>query len=38
MTEERWNEFYITMSNNGIYKKDLNWKDSYSLQFISEGE
>ena len=38
MTEERWNEFYITMSNNGIYKKDLNWKDSYSLQFISEGK
>ena len=38
MTEEKWNEFYIIMSNNGVYKKDLNWKDSFTLKFIDESK
>ncbi len=38
MTEEKWNEFYIIMSNNGVYKKGLNWKDSFTLKFIDESK
>ena len=36
MTNERWKEFFTIMSNNNIYKKDLNWEDSFTLEFINK--
>ncbi len=37
MTEKKWNDFFTTMSRNGVYKKDLQWKNSFTLEFIEES-
>ena len=34
MEDERWKLFFETMSNYNVYSKELNWKDSYTLDFI----
>ena len=35
MENKRWEEFFKTMSDYNVYDKELNWKDSYSLEFIN---
>lgn len=37
MTEKKWKDFFMTMSRNGVYKKDLQWKNSFTLEFIKES-
>ena len=36
MENKRWEEFFKTMSDYNVYNKELNWKDSYSLEFINK--
>lgn len=37
MTDARWKTFFDTMSDEGIYAKDLDYKEAYTLQFIDKG-
>jgi NitT/TauT family transport system substrate-binding protein len=37
MTEERWKSFFDTMSQQGVFKKDTNYKQAFTLQFINKG-
>ena len=37
MSDGQWNEFFNIMSDNGVYNKDLNWTDAYTLDFIKKG-
>jgi len=36
MTEARWRDFYEVMSAQGLYKKGLDWKKAYTLQFVNK--
>jgi NitT/TauT family transport system substrate-binding protein len=37
MTDARWATIFKTMSDLGIYPKDLNYKSAYSLEFTNAG-
>tara|TARA_B100000214_G_scaffold367476_1_gene337671 strand:- start:2479 stop:3186 length:708 start_codon:yes stop_codon:yes gene_type:complete len=37
MSEEKWKNFFNIMSENGVYDKNLKWRDSYTLDFIEKG-
>jgi len=34
MTDARWSEFFSTMSGQGLYPKDMNWRAAYTKQFL----
>lgn len=34
MTETRWAAFFKTMSAQGLYPKDMNWRSAYTTQFL----
>jgi NitT/TauT family transport system substrate-binding protein len=34
MTEERWKTFFDIMSEQGIYPKDLNWREAFTTRFL----
>jgi NitT/TauT family transport system substrate-binding protein len=36
MTEERWRDFYRTMSKAGLYPPDLDVEKAYTLQFVDK--
>ena len=36
MTEARWRDFFDTMSNAGVYPKDLDFRKAYTLQFVNK--
>ena len=36
MTEARWRDFFDTMSAQGLYPADMDWKSSYTLQFVNQ--
>jgi NitT/TauT family transport system substrate-binding protein len=36
MTDARWREFFDTMSNAGVYPKDLDFRKAYTLQFVNK--
>jgi NitT/TauT family transport system substrate-binding protein len=36
MSEEKWKNFFNIMSENGVYDKDLNWRNAYTLDFIQK--
>ena len=36
MTEIKWESFFKTMSINGVYEKDLEWRESFTLDFINK--
>ena len=36
MTDARWHDFFSTMSNAGVYPKDLNFRNAYTLQFVNK--
>ena len=35
MTEARWRDFFDTMSAQGLYPANMDWKSSYTLQFVN---
>lgn len=35
MEDERWEDFFKTMADFNVYDKKLNWKNSYSLDFVN---
>ncbi|MBF2047554.1 MAG: ABC transporter substrate-binding protein [Leptolyngbya sp. IPPAS B-1204] len=37
MTDERWQSFFDTMSAQGVFGKDIDYKQAYTLQFINKG-
>jgi NitT/TauT family transport system substrate-binding protein len=34
MTEARWQAFFETMSVDGVYPANLDWRRAYSLDFL----
>ena len=36
MEKKIWNDFFKIMSENGVYEKDLNWEDAFTLDFLNE--
>ena len=36
MTDIKWESFFKTMSINGVYEKDLKWRESFTLDFINK--
>jgi len=36
MTEARWRDFFETMSKAGVYRKDLDFRKAYTLQFVNK--
>ena len=36
MTEARWRDFFETMSRAGVYRKDLDFRKAYTLQFVNK--
>src|SRR6516165_565264 len=36
MTEARWRDFFDTMSKAGVYRKDLDFRKAYTLQFVNK--
>jgi NitT/TauT family transport system substrate-binding protein len=36
MTEARWQEFFDTMANAGIYPKDLDFRKAFTLRFVNK--
>ena len=36
MTDIKWESFFTTMSINGVYEKDLEWRESFTLDFINK--
>lgn len=34
MNEARWQSFFTTMSENGVYPKDLDWRAAFTTRFI----
>lgn len=37
MTEERWKSFFDTMAQQGVFKKETDYKQAYTLQFVNKG-
>ena len=36
MTDKRWHDFFEVVAAQGQYKKDLDWKKAYTLQFVNK--
>ena len=34
MSDARWKQFFDTMSSEGLYPRNLDWKKAYTLQFV----
>lgn len=37
MTEERWKSFFETMTAQGVFKKETDYKQAFTLKFINKG-
>ncbi|MBV8913950.1 MAG: ABC transporter substrate-binding protein, partial [Acetobacteraceae bacterium] len=37
MTDARWENFFRSMQQQGLYKPDLDWKKAYTLRFVNKG-
>jgi NitT/TauT family transport system substrate-binding protein len=37
MTDARWQEFFATMTAEGIFKSDTDYTNAYTLQFVNKG-
>ena len=37
MTDDRWKGFFDTMSAQGVFKKETDYKKAYTLQFVNKG-
>jgi NitT/TauT family transport system substrate-binding protein len=38
MSDARWQEFYDTMRDAGVYPPDLDYHAAYTLQFVGDGK
>lgn len=38
MTDARWAEFFKIASDQGVYPKDMDYKQAYTLQFLPKGQ
>ena len=38
MNEARWQDFFATMSENGVYPRDLNWRAAFTTRFIGGAQ
>jgi NitT/TauT family transport system substrate-binding protein len=38
MTDARWAEFFKIASEQGVYPKDMDYKQAYTLQFLPKGQ
>ena len=36
MTDARWRDFFDTMSGAGVYPKDMDYKQAFTLQFVNQ--
>ena len=36
MTDARWRDFFDTMSKAGVYRKDIDFRKAYTLQFVNK--
>jgi NitT/TauT family transport system substrate-binding protein len=36
MTEARWQDFFATMSSQGLYPAGLDWRKAYTLRFVNQ--
>jgi NitT/TauT family transport system substrate-binding protein len=36
MTEERWHDFFDTMASGGVYPKDMDYRQAFTLQFVNK--
>jgi NitT/TauT family transport system substrate-binding protein len=36
MSDARWQDFFKTMSGEGLYPKDMDWKKGYTLRFVNQ--
>ena len=36
MTDARWQEFFDTMANAGVYPNDLDFRKAFTLQFVNK--
>lgn len=37
MTEQRWQSFFDTMANQGVFKKETDYKQAFTLKFVNKG-
>ncbi|HYZ64420.1 MAG TPA: ABC transporter substrate-binding protein [Acetobacteraceae bacterium] len=37
MTDARWEEFFRSMQQQGLYPPDLDWKRAYTVRFVDKG-
>jgi NitT/TauT family transport system substrate-binding protein len=37
MTDDRWKSFFDTMSAQGVFKKETDYTQAYTLQFVNKG-
>jgi NitT/TauT family transport system substrate-binding protein len=37
MTEERWKSFFDTMAAQGVFKKETDYKQAFTLKFVNKG-
>ena len=37
MNDARWQEFFTIMAAQGVYPRDLPYRDAYTLQFVNKG-
>src|SRR5579872_2487715 len=37
MSDRRWQDFFDSMSSEGVYPTDFNYREAYSLQFVNKG-
>ncbi len=37
MSDQRWRDFFAVMSAEGIYKRDFDYRNAYTLQFVNKG-
>jgi NitT/TauT family transport system substrate-binding protein len=38
MTDARWKEFFETMAATGVFPKDIDYHQAYTLDFVNKGE
>jgi NitT/TauT family transport system substrate-binding protein len=36
MSDARWQDFFRTMSGEGLYPPDMDWKKAYTLRFVNQ--
>jgi hypothetical protein len=35
MSRARWQSFFTTMSENGVYRKSLDWQNAFTTKFVN---